>query len=122
MLGNAGMEIPDVMIVQSIKGIACFWCALRVNGQSLAVLDRWGLFSVLQNFGHFRFLCEGGIVFVVATGVCAMVLEAVDDGEVGENGLFMLVNGDDTVGAWTLLGMTIMGLVRLGMELVGSEH
>ena len=40
----------------------------------------------------------------------------------GGKGLFVLVEGGNTVGAWALLAIATMGLVGEGMEVVGREH
>ena len=44
----------------------------------------------------------------------------VDEKVMGKKRQFMLVVGGNTVGAWVLLVIAIMGLV--GMEVVGKDH
>ena len=45
----------------------------------------------------------------LAADVCAMVREVVDESVMWGKGLFVLVVGGDTVGAWVLLVIAIMG-------------
>ena len=49
-----------------------------------------------------------------------MVQEGVNEIVIWGNGLFVLVVGGNTVGAWVLLVIVMMGWV--GMEVVGREH
>ena len=56
---------------------------------------------------------------LVAEGVWAMVREGDDD---SGKGLFVVVVGSDTVGAWVLFVMAILGWVGVWMEIVGGEH
>ena len=40
----------------------------------------------------------------------------------GKSGLFVLVVGGNTVGAWVWLSMAIMGWAEVGMEVIGREY
>ena len=44
------------------------------------------------------------------------------EGIMEKNDFFVLVVGGDTVGAWVLLVIAVVGWVGVGMEVVGVEH
>ena len=71
MPGSAGVATPGVLIAQSFKGIACYVCALHIKGAHAVLADKvfFSLVCILEHDGHFRLLCKGGIMFVMAAGV-----------------------------------------------------
>ena len=69
-----------------------------------------------------RLLRRDKVVFVKAADACAMEWKLMKEVELGYELLFVLVDGGDTVGAWAMPVIAIIGWVDVRMEVVGEEH